>query len=158
MLSNSPLIHRLLSAGPNLHVRLGNLVWVIGGTIDCVRDDEIFSWAQMTPDVAIGRKSMIWSLKKQRWYWGPVLPGKNFGYNYKVKCAIAVNSSTAFIFTKDYFSYPENTEFGWLDYNLSYNIQTKNWKSNTKPPPTIGYNSASAFVSCALSQTKKYQR
>jgi hypothetical protein len=147
-----------LSAGPNLHVRLGNLVWVIGGTIDCVRDDEIFSWAQMTPDVAIGRKSMIWSLKKQRWYWGPVLPGKNFGYNYKVKCAIAVNSSTAFIFTKDYFSYPENTEFGWLDYNFSYDIRTKNWKSNTKPPPTIGYNSASAFVSCALSQTKKYQR
>ena len=148
-----------MPAGPNLHVRLGNLVWVIGGTFDCDIEDDVFSWTQMqiTPDLSIGRKSMIWSLKKQRWYWGPVLPGKNFGYNYKVKCAIAVNSSTAFIFTKDYFSYPENTEFGWLDYNFSYDIQTKNWKSNTKPPPTIQpYNSA--FLSCALSQTKKYQR
>ena len=151
-----------MSAGANLHVRLGNLVWVIGGTNDCGLT-HFDSWAPAAavgpwPGLAIGRKSMIWSLKKQRWYWGPVLPGKNFGYNYKVKCAIAVNSSTAFIFTKDYISYPENTEFGWLDYNLSYDIRTKNWKSNTKPPPTIGYNSASAFVSCALSQTKKYQR
>ena len=76
ILYNSPLIHSLLSTGPNLHVRLGNLVWVIGGTIDC--DGDVSSWAQVNPDLSIGRKSMIWSLKKQRWYLGPVLPGKNF--------------------------------------------------------------------------------
>ena len=150
-----------MSPGQNLHIRLGNLVWVIGGTNYCgLADSNSDSWAQthlQNQDLPIGRKSMIWSLKKQRWFWGPVLPGENFGYNYKVKCAVAVNSSTAFVFTKDYFSYSENTEFGWYDHNFSYDIRTKNWKSNTKPPPTI-QPSTSAFVSCALSQTKNYQR
>ena len=123
---------------------------------------KIESWVQShTPSDT--RKSVIWSLKKQKWYWGPVLPGEmgdnpNISrYNYKAKCAVAVNSSTAFIFTMDYNSYPENTEFGWFDHNFSYNIQTKSWKSHTKPPPTI-QPSTSAFVSCALSHTKNYQR
>ena len=105
------------------------------------------------------RNTMIWSFGKQKWYIGPELPKEmqkidNFGS----VCAIAANSSTAFIFYKDYVSYTENTEFGWYDYNFSYNFHTKAGKHNTKPPPTI-YPYFSAFISsCAISQSKTYQR
>ena len=44
---------------------------------------------------------MIWSVKKQRWFLGPNLP-EELSPQFNEMCGVAVNSSTAYIFSKPY--------------------------------------------------------
>ena len=97
---------------------------------------------------SIVRNTMIWSFEKQKWYLGPKLPKEiNNIEDFKV-CVTAANSSTAFIFYKPNL---------WSDLNYSYDFEKKVGKYLTKPP-TAAYPYITYYLSCALSQTKDYQR
>ena len=95
---------------------------------------------------------MIWSVKKERWYKGPNLI-KELLYPFYDMCGIAVNSTTAFIFSKQ----GENN-LGINDHAISYNIKQNKWRFHTKPPFTDYPDLVGFSPKCALFQSKDYKR
>ena len=68
-------------------------------------------------------------------------------------CGIAVNSSTAFIFSKQ-----REYNFDINDHTISYNIKQNKWRFHTKPPLTHYPELVGFTPKCALYQSKDYKR
>ena len=100
---------------------------------------------------------MIWSVKRQKWFSGPLLP-KVISSEFDQKCGIAVDSSTAYIFSKDGAEVPPGFKFNMKDYTFSYDFIQKKWKSHAKPPPSYFPYRAYFIQSCTLLQSKDYKR
>ena len=79
-----------------IHVRIGNFIWFLGG-----------GTGNFNPDRS---KSILWSLKRQKWIKGPDLPQKPSNDIYGTLqtvdvtggCALAINRSNVIIFGKYY--------------------------------------------------------
>ena len=92
--------------------------------------------------ITLTQETLLWSMKKQRWFRGPNLP-TDIANGSSMKCATAVNFSTAYIFQS--FTY-ETSSF-------SFDFHSKIWTKHKDPP--YGFL---GFLSCTLYLTKKYKR
>ena len=103
--------------------------------------------AEQVPEKENKRETILWSIKKQKWINGPDLP-ESIANMFDFKCAISVNSTTAFIF--DILSTFVNSS------TYSFNFEKKMWYEHQSPPDSIRIQIQ--IDSCVLNWSKKYQR
>ena len=103
--------------------------------------------------IGIDKKTLLWSIKREKWFRGPDLPEDismlfhndvNYYEEFKRMCVISVGLNTAFVLNKKH--------------TFSFNFTNKIGQNHKSPPNIqvqgLGYH----FVSCALHFQKDYHR
>ena len=103
------------TSGPQtMIVKVNSYIWIFGG------DSKHASEMQQNHDQF---KSLLWSIKKQKWIKAPVFPFEDWGI--PSGCAIAIDRDIVTIISP-FFYFPETLDF--LDF--SYNFATNQWIFN----------------------------
>ena len=89
-------------------VRVGNIFWIFGG----------FGGIQSVFWDILDNKTLIWSMTKQKWLEGPILPHGFFG-----GCGIALNRSTVMLLVHPSKGVDEVCIHAWI-----YDFQVQNWQ------------------------------
>ena len=109
-------------------IRFGAFYWILGGDniISCPNDD----------GTLFDSETYFWSLKKERWINGPNLPLLSYNEKDAVLGCIAVNSTTAYIFSMA-ASQP---------FTYSFNVKKNIWMKHESPKSVLFHNIQSSTV------------
>ena len=121
----------------HIGLRVENYFWIIFGGLCAFEDDN--SWDEHTEHFS--QKTLLWSIKKEKWLRGPDLP-TDLNLLHQKLCSISVGINTAFLLNREHM--------------FSFNFKNKIGKFHKSPPSLLvqGYD----LESCALHLEKDYHR
>ena len=126
----------------HIGLRVGNYVWIIFGGIGPVQNHQPWDEQEWEKNDPIPR-TLLWSIKKEKWFIGPDLP-LVFDSDFKEVCSISVGQNTAFVMNKKY--------------TYSFNFAKQNGQNHKSPPALLDQGNGFNFESCVLHLQKSYFR
>ena len=134
-------------------IRIGQYFWIIGGEPPTPQNHMARFIGNFNSAGQINNnRTMLWSIRKQKWFNGPELPIDGTIIKFKFMCATSVGSNTVFIIN--------------AETTYSFNFETGFGKFH-EPPPGLTiqssmfplYSSANQkILSCSCHSQKNYQR
>ena len=135
----------------NTLVRVGHLVWMFGGTSSYRYEDnglsdpyldEVEHPCSPTVDKSIANnkdtKTVIWSIKRNRWFDGPSIPFKECIHN---ACSVAINKTQVLILigpqVDKHIDYSERNKTGCI-HLLSFSFESDSWTSKNDCVINVG--------------------